>query len=238
MNQYIGKILTVTFVCMMSAILFLLWFFQTWDYSYKREYTIPNYAILGIELLIFCIICYICMRRKATALNLEKMDKLIYLIGGGLFVVQIYISHNILFYTGWDVGGIVSAAQAIAEENMPALSELHNYFSRCPNNLFITIIEANLFRLNNSFGMYQGTTELMPVVVVNCALSSIAVVLIYKILRLWVNRTCALGGCTRHCSFCAFAMDDNLLFGCHGIDFPYSYFLFICKRKPGGKQAV
>ena len=180
----------------MCTILIILGFLQSWNYGFKREFVISNIAILGIELVALMVMGCVYARFENKFSNLRKktMDKYIYVLGIILFFSQMYIAHNIYFYTMWDVNAIVSGGKAIAESNINELNSLSSYFSRYPNNLLATVIEGNVYRLNNAFGIYQGSQELLAGIMLNCILSSVSCVLIYKILRSFVNEAYSLGG--------------------------------------------
>lgn len=109
------------------------------------------------------------------------------------FAIQVYISYNILFETDWDAGIILYSVRGFLAGD--GLDEFRQwYFSLYPNNLMLLFYELLVLKINSVFGIFIGQQQLMCMVIINCALSSSACYLVYKIAILYVKRLYATLG--------------------------------------------
>lgn len=93
-----------------------------------------------------------------TKLKMKKMsDKkfLLILISSGiiLFLIQIYISYNIYFYTEWDCGTLMKAALAIVQTGSP--QNFKGVLSLYPNNRTLTAIMVLIMKAAAVFGVRE-----------------------------------------------------------------------------------
>ncbi len=69
-----------------------------------------------------------------------------------LLVVQLIIIYNIIFQTSWDVEAVWYGAHWAAIGDKLGLEQMSEYFSLCPNNLFLVVIFSSILKLNNMLG--------------------------------------------------------------------------------------
>lgn len=69
-----------------------------------------------------------------------------------LLVVQLIIIYNIIFQTSWDVEAVWYGAHWAAIGDKLGLEQMSEYFSLCPNNLFLVVIFSSILKLNNILG--------------------------------------------------------------------------------------
>lgn len=184
----------IIFGILFGGLLLLLLFFSNKEYLCKKTVLLSNSTIVCAVLFIVTVVTFlIIVRKKKTESICMNYDRLVLILTIVLFGIQFYISYNILFYTGWDVNGVVSTARAIAYGDSAKINSYYAY-SIYPNNLFVTSIEALILKINNMVGIFNGTHELMSIISVNCALSSCSCYLIYKTIKSMLNEKCALIG--------------------------------------------
>ena len=82
-----------------------------------------------------------------------------------------YIFWNIYYETDWDVYHLIHVD----------LSEF--YYQRYPNNLFLAWLMQNILRLNDAVGINFGEYRLMPLVILNCGISSLVGRLVHFIVK-------------------------------------------------------
>lgn len=171
-----------------SAILFvwilllILLFASKLDYACKKDFIVNNILLL-ISFVVFIIILY----GVKYKVNLKKIvinyDKVVGICCVLLFFVQVYISYNIFFETGWDSGGfIIPAARTLLQHADTSLLN-ETYFSTYPNNLFLVNIYYVILKINDAIGVFYGENQLMAIVVCNCVISSFSCWLVY-----WIGR--------------------------------------------------
>ena len=80
---------------------------------------------------------------KQKELTLKKYRICLGIVSLVFLFIQLVISWNIYFYTGWDVDKVVSSAILLSQGGM--LQD--NYFSMYPNNLFLTFIFSVVIRI-------------------------------------------------------------------------------------------
>lgn len=181
LSRYLEKcIYIVSFIVIFWIMFLLLFFSNTLKYACKKEFVFSNLVIFNVFLIILLMYFIIKnkFRIKICNLNLDKIVKICSIV---FFFIQLYISYNIFFETGWDSGGaIVPAARTLLNNgNVAPLND--SYFSLYPNNLFLVNIYYLILKINKSVGIFYGENQLMAIVVFNCAISSITCWLIYLI---------------------------------------------------------
>ena len=142
----INRAITAAFCVMTACILLLILFaFETTTFSGKMNFALPQWMItlggLGALLAVYAAAERVGRgRRIGQARALEPIFWLL------VFAVQAGVSFFVYFMPPWDAGTVVGNAYAIAA--YPELSILDNaYFSHCPNNIVLTLLDANLMRL-------------------------------------------------------------------------------------------
>ena len=86
--------------------------------------------------------------------RLKRDGKLMLLAASVLLLfIQIYAAWNYYFITDWDVMRIINLSDAVVHGR--DLSEFSFYFSRCPNNLFISFIFTCITRFVHFIGFHD-----------------------------------------------------------------------------------
>ena len=99
-------------------------------------------------------------------LKRQNLSTFILIFGILFLLVQIVLVYAYYFETGWDVQGIVAAAEQFANrEKVTAYP-----FSRFPNNLLMTILYSRVFRLATRFGLSRDCGYQM-ILLIQCVLS-------------------------------------------------------------------
>ena len=153
-------------------------FFEGWEYCCKKSVLIPNlfFVIIIIGLLILGKKIYI--KREVIESKLQKSDRWILIFTGVLFVIQVLITYCIIFRTSWDAGIVTAQARLVAQKSSEVWAE---YYSSHPNNLFITFIYSFFYWIAGIFG--NDSFGVILIAIVQCLMSSIAAMLVYKIMR-------------------------------------------------------
>lgn len=196
-------LMQIIFICMMSIILILNFFFNDIEYACKRAY--PNKEIFGWILLLFFLICFLYFAGKYIyrkfggtdkAKRLPNLDRVAVIVAILLFFVQMYIAYNIYFLTGWDVAGeIIPGAKLLADGDISGFStQFWEYFSRYPNNIPMIVFYGVLLNLNAKIGIWRTQNELMSIITVNCALNAITCFLTYKITKTLLGKKASIAG--------------------------------------------
>jgi hypothetical protein len=160
----------------------------TLTYVCKKKFLYSNYELLKLDILILSLVFIIwkavirCGLKSTESYCLRGV-----LIGSiALFAIQVYISYNIYFLTGWDAGGcIIPAAKAIASGL--SVNKFNTYFSTYPNNITLVWIFSLILKLCSKFGITNSGSLLMPIIVVNCFISSLSGFLTFKCVEKLIN---------------------------------------------------
>lgn len=194
MMRVIDKCVRYGLAAIMALILFLM-LLNNIQYLGKKEYALPNIALLGIDVLIFAVTVFCGRQRvvKECKRRFEKhSDKIVFFMTFFLLCAEMYIAYNIHFKTGWDGRHVWENAKNIAVSNT---AEINNaYFSRCPNNLLITLIGGLILKINSAVGIFRGDDEYLALIFANCLSMSTACFLTYKILKYFVGKAFAFVG--------------------------------------------
>lgn len=150
-------------------------------------------------------------------------DVLIYGLCLLLFSVQLYISYNIYFETGWDAGLLTENARNLMHKHSVDI----RYFSNYPNNLLYFFFELFVFKLNKYFSIFSDTQQALCVIAVNCALNTLSCLLVYKTAARLTRKLYAFSAFSRGTQLWAFPVERHLLHRRFRADFPYPYTLCI-----------
>ena len=177
-----------------AALIGLLLLFTQAKYYCKTVFLFSNPAILLTLLVVLVGGVWLCRvlasrRQPLGGSKLPDADKLIFGITAILFLWQCYVAYNIFFLTGWDAQIILKAAQDIAYDRNV---DWAHYFSKYPNNLFITYFYAILLRINESYGFFRSEIDVMTIIVVNCFINALSCLLVYKTARVFTEKKTAL----------------------------------------------
>ena len=181
---FIGLFLIITFLLLVMS--------PSLDYPGKKSFLAPNSILLFFDILVVVIIYMIWKVLGGRRLNIDLYGSKLIITGTViLFFAQVYVSYNIYFLTGWDVGGyIIPAARDIAS-GMP-LDAYNDYFSRYPNNIILVSFFSILFKLNTNFGILDTDIGVMTLITFNCLISSLSGFLTYKTVEKLANKRWAM----------------------------------------------
>ena len=103
-----------------------------------------------------------------------------------LFTVQLLLSWEIAFRTGWDPGAVVYGARYAALKDSVGLENMSSYFSIYPNNLFLTFVFSLIFKINFLLGGIVSNDYLL-LIVFQCIISTLSGTIVYLIARYFAN---------------------------------------------------
>ena len=134
---------------MMGLILFLCIFCTGDGYACKRfcEYFLSPFLLLPAGVLLLWGLYRLC-----TRVFRRPRRHMLLVFSVCLFLLQVFAVYSYYFRTGWDVQAIVSAAERAAHGSPPQNSV---YFSRYPNNLFLTSLFSLFFRAVHLLGLHD-----------------------------------------------------------------------------------
>lgn len=197
-REWSTNIIKVLMVLFMTWILVLLLFFEnTLEYMCKKEFFVSNICI-ALLFVVAGIVCFFVQKtifyNKLSGLILQYADRIVIIIAISFFFLQLYISYNIFFETGWDSGAYVIPAARLVSQHAEMAESINNYFSFYPNNLLLVNIYALILKVNQKIGIFCGEEQLMSIVFCNCLISSITCLLTYKIGKKITNVSYAFVG--------------------------------------------
>ncbi len=152
--DYIPKIIKWIYTIMMSFIILLCFFGGNIDYFVKKAFTYDNkfYMLLGV----FILVCTgIILNKLASVLEsssqINKSKHIMIILNIIFGIILFFTTYHYYFSNGWDAGFIVEEAQKIAHGEYQNLQ--HYYFSRCSNNVFITVLFSFVIRFGELIGI-------------------------------------------------------------------------------------
>ena len=229
MEQCKNKVTAAVFgVVAVINIILLLFAAPFTEYTWKREFDLPNILLLPIALL-FMGVLYLTVCRLR--------EKLLRCWGKGgvftalLFLCEVYWCYNTYFRTGWDAGFSVWPAAVEMSYGVPVTNDW--YFSLYPNNILITWLYSIILRINWRFGILDAPTGIFSLVIFNCLISAITAYLVFRIVEKMVNSYAALYAWILYSVFMGIApwllipySDSVILF------FPVAIvYLYLCENK-------
>ncbi|MCM1062992.1 MAG: glycosyltransferase family 39 protein [Eubacterium sp.] len=157
------------------------------EYAYKRETDMPNVALLaGAIILLLFLYLFIGRFRDRLSAMFGKG----YTATGVLFLAELYWTCNAYFRTDWDAGDCLLPAAIELSYGLPVTDP--HYFSMYPNNIALVWIQSKVLKLGWRFSILDGGTGEMSLVVLNCLISVIVALLIYRIADKLIGRQAAL----------------------------------------------
>lgn len=160
-------------------------------YNRKKDFLLPNVALLCIFLVFYILILLIYIKYK-NILNdfIVKYANRFVTIGSLiLFCMELYVSYNIYFLTDWDAGCAIIPTVKKEILRVP-FNNPDLYYSTFPNNLLIVWIYTIIIKVNGKIGIFSNL--LMPIITVNCFISSLSGYLTYKSVQKLINKKWAL----------------------------------------------
>lgn len=195
--NWIDKCVRCIFAFSVGSIIVILLTMGKTEYICKTVFSRTNVSIFAWNIVIFLgvLAFFYIFKDKIKMLISSKnvdCDKLVRALTAFLFLVELYISYNIHFKTGWDVSVIWENANEIAFRESERLNNY--YYSLSPNNLFITIICAAVMKLNSGIGVFHGNHENMALIFINCMFISFTCYLVYRVLSCFTRKSLAFVG--------------------------------------------
>lgn len=164
-------------------------------YNRKKEYLVANGWMLAmiVAALLLGMAVYFRLSSKGR-LRTEpwNVDRFVAVATVALFFWQCYFTYNIFLMTDWDVRTLISSAQSAAVGSGHDVN--WSYYSRYPNNLFITFFYAVVLRISYAVGIFSEEYATMSIVVVNCLVNVFSCWLVYKTAGLFVGKKLAFFG--------------------------------------------
>jgi len=178
-----------------SIIVAILLFFDNILYYCKMEFILSNGVIFCIVLMTLLLgvgfYCWVKTKnqllKKYSTLNIDKFVLVATVL---LFLGQCYVFYNTFFLSGWDAGAVRNFVDTIISDG--DRSSINLYFSRYPNNLFLSYLYLLIQKINNGLGIFNGVYSYMCIVILNCAINAFSCWLSYKTAKTFVSPAFAL----------------------------------------------
>lgn len=157
-NNIMQKIIEKIYVfCFIAIILLCLFYPSDW----RKIYLLGNFSNIILGVFIYVLLA-ICLSRVATSKNkIKNWNRIMIVITliacFGLFI----LCYQYCFRTGWDVHRMLKNAAWLAEGNIKKLN--NEYYSRCPNNVFLTCIFSLAYKAANFIHISDGYYILLVV---------------------------------------------------------------------------
>lgn len=168
MTNKIEKILNISYISLMIMIYFIIMIFQKINYYAKNDFIFSN---IFVFVFIFCIVGISIIIRKKYKNKTMKIKSYIIaslVIFAILFLLQLVLSYNSYFFTGWDAGVIrMNVEEFILNKKILSV----DYYTRCPNNFLLTVLLILLRKIPFVGSHYFFT------IAINCLLVSICGIL-------------------------------------------------------------
>ena len=140
-----------------------------------------EYAILGIIILFIILgIIYLVLKKVLKIRNNKNIDIIIMFLTIVLIPFLYYISIHYSYRPGWDIDIILKNIEYMLSNNTDKI--MHGYYSRYANNLYITYIFLNIYKLSLNIGIQNGYFLLL---LIQSIMFSLGGLLIYKIANMY-----------------------------------------------------
>lgn len=179
-NKILEGAIKILYVLLLAAInLCVLCLAKGTKYPNKIEFFLDNITLVvaGAVVLVIGLVIGERLLRRITI----KADTCIMIGTVLLFILQVYLCKNIYFETAWDARVMVTAARQMGSGSYQG--EFDTYFSYYPNNLFLTTLLSYGCKLITCFGDVTRPQYFMPLIVVQCLISCVTGMLIYKTIK-------------------------------------------------------
>ena len=179
-NKILNGSIKILYVLLLTVInICVIFFAQGTDYKNKKEFLVGNplLFVAGCVLFLMVIAVGVILLRK-IAINCDICVMIGTVI---LFILQVYLCKNIYFETAWDARVMVTAARQMGSGIYQG--EFDTYFSYYPNNLFLTTILSYGCKFMTCFGDVTRTQYFLPMIVLQCAISCVTGILLYKTIK-------------------------------------------------------
>ena len=150
-------------------------------FTWKKDFLIRNIVLIAVAGLFWWVLDRLWQKKRYHKKHTLWASKWT-LLGAVilLFILQVWVSYQIFFETGWDPAAVIAEVRNIIEDRG---INWQWYFQAYPNNLTIAQIYYWILRVNRALHLFSGEYELMAIVVVNCAVSSLTCMLVWLTAR-------------------------------------------------------
>lgn len=140
-----------------------------------------EYALLGIIILLIILgIIYLVLKKVLKIRNNKNIDIIIMFLTILLIPFLYYISIHYSYRPGWDIDIILKNIEYMLSNNTDRI--MHGYYSKYANNLYITYIFLNIYKLSLNIGIQNGYFLLL---FIQSIIFSLGGLLIYKIANMY-----------------------------------------------------
>lgn len=157
----------VVSIVFLLLLLFLLVTDKRINYVYQNGSVLPNVFVVVVCVLLFLCAWLLNKNRNKTVKSISIRTLL--LMNLGLFCIQILVSWQIFFKTGWDCEEVTSMANYVAFQN-GSIGDNY-YFSMYPNNVLLVGIFSGIHKLTALLGI---KSDYYSLIVVGCLLVNAA----------------------------------------------------------------
>lgn len=171
-ERIIGQMIRWAAALVFSIVIILLLTYSHVSYVAKTGFATKNLSKLLVALLAAAGIMLYAIRYPARKSALSSRQKM-RLISCALLFVQLYLLRNTYFLTDWDPKVVNDIVKMLLEDG-EIIGWYQSYVSTYPNNLMLIILEAFFLRLNQLFGIFTGSYELVTMCILNCLFANFA----------------------------------------------------------------
>lgn len=181
MKKYIYKFIQITFLFVFLLVNFIILFDNT---KITISFLFNNVILIFLGILILLMIIFVIKKIEIDFSN----TKILFVLSIILFMMEIFISFNTLFKSGWDVSMIYDAAYSNVFYNYPKISfeASKSYFEMYPNNTFLLLYEMFWAFITRS--ICKGPITLNFILVFNnCIIFTLVGIMIYLCTKKIIN---------------------------------------------------
>lgn len=187
-KKILNNLLNISMAFLVLFIFTVLLFFNDYEYPWKRIALQDNnlsilFTSVGIFVLIY--IMFLGLQNIKSNLDIESRIPFIYVLSIPIFIFQIYYHYSYYNVVGYDVTTVLNNSYNLANHNQ-LINQDKWYFEAWPNNIFILHIYSTLISVLQVFGSSNVNFIL---IILNCLLSSISGILLFKILQKLFSNT-------------------------------------------------
>lgn len=187
-KKILNNLLNISMAFLVLFIFTVLLFFDDLKYPWKRIAFQENNLLILLSSLGIFILIYIMLLGLLdikSNLNFKNPIPFIYILSILLFIFQVYYHYSYYNVVGYDITKVLNNSYNLANNNQ-LINQDKWYFEAWPNNIFILHIYSTLISVLQFFGSSNINFML---IILNCLLSSISGVLLFKTLQKLFSNT-------------------------------------------------
>ena len=183
-NQKRDLISGILKVTLAASFVFLLVLLLIGERISNTSFIISNRILFIIAVLAVTGICAlrVLMKGKWTGFIAKHENLCVMMVSVVLLMVQLVIVYETIFQTSWDVAAVWYGSHWAALGDVDGMTEMSEYFSIYPNNLFLVFIFSSILKLNMVLGEPISNGGML-LAMVQCLLINVTGVLVYKCAR-------------------------------------------------------